>query len=131
MRGPFLTAYPLNLVTPQRPAPSPRCIKRRRASSTFRSFFFIAGRFFLITLRFVGMAALQRHVVVSAPPEPACRRAVYWRSNDVFRALFLPEREAVRFFGFAIIRCASQCLPCIADSHVPPGRSKGKPQLTS
>jgi hypothetical protein len=39
-------------------------IKRRRASSTFRSFFFIAGRFFLVTLRFVS----------DGRPSAACRR---------------------------------------------------------
>src|SRR5580704_5837804 len=31
------------------------------------------------------MAALQRHVVVAGSPEPACRGAVFWKSN-VFSA---------------------------------------------
>ena len=46
------------------------------------------------------MAALQRHVVVSGPPEPACRGAVFWQSN-AFSARSSSQSER-RFASLAL-----------------------------
>jgi hypothetical protein len=76
------------------------------------------------------MAALQRHVVVSAPPEPPCCGAVFWQSN-AFSARSSSQNER-RFASLALpYPLCLTCLPRYRRRSCTSGTIEGETTLTS